>query len=65
MPCKVTRMWFLIVRKTYPWATLIIIALRVIASSGSKRNREKARFLMTSVKIDYAGILSLLNDLLW
>lgn len=65
MAGKVSRMWFLIVRRTYPWASLIIIALRVIASSGIKRNREKARFLMTSVKIDFAGILSLLNDLLW
>lgn len=65
MPCQVTRMWFLIVRRTYPWATLIILALRIITSNGIKRNREKTRFLMTSVKIDYAGILSLLNDLLW
>lgn len=65
MPCKVTRMWFLIVRKTYPWASLIIIALRVIRSNGIKRNREKARFLMTSLKIDFAGIISLMNDLLW
>lgn len=65
MPCKVNRIWILIVRKTYPWASLIIIALRIIASNGIKRNREKTRFLMTSVKIDYAGILSLLNDLLW
>lgn len=65
MPCKVTRLWFLIVRKTYPWASLIIIALRIIASNGVKRNREKTRFLMTSVKIDFAGILSLMNDLLW
>lgn len=65
MPCKVTRLWFLIVRKTYPWASLIIIAFRIIASNGIKRNREKARFLMTSVKIDFAAILSLMNDLLW
>lgn len=60
-----SKMCFLIVRKTYPWTTLSIRALRIISSNGFTRDREKARFLMTSVKIDFAGIISLMNDLLW
>lgn len=59
-----TPFWFLIVRRTYPWATLVIITWRIIYSNGFKRDREKIRFLMALVKIDFAGILSLMNDLL-
>ncbi|ARV61090.1 hypothetical protein BZZ01_22915 [Nostocales cyanobacterium HT-58-2] len=54
-----------ILRKTYPWATLAIAAYRLTYSNGVKRNREKIRFLMAYFKINFAGIFSLMNDLLF
>lgn len=62
---KTSQMWFLIVRKTHLETTLAITAVRVICSEGLNRDREKIRFLKASVKIDFAGIVSLINDLLW
>lgn len=65
MLCKTPRIWFLIVRKTYPWTTLAIIGWRLIEPNGLKKNREKVRFLMAYCKIDFASILSLMNDMIF
>lgn len=61
---KTPLIWFVVVKRTYPWATLVITVWRVISSSGLKRQREKARFFLVIVKIDFAGIISLMNDLI-
>ncbi|NMF61535.1 hypothetical protein DP113_20830 [Brasilonema octagenarum UFV-E1] len=63
MLCKTSRIWIL--RRTYPWATLTITALRLTYLNGVKRNREKIRFLMAYFKIDFASVLSLMNDMIF
>jgi hypothetical protein len=63
MLCKSFRIW--IFRRTYPWATLAIAAYRLKCLNNVNRNREKIRFLMAYFKIDFAGILSFMNDLLF
>ncbi len=63
MLCKTSRIWIL--RRTYPWATLAITAYRLKYLNGVKRNKEKLRFLTAYFKIDFAGILSFMNDLLF
>ncbi|NMG10719.1 hypothetical protein DP117_29125 [Brasilonema sp. UFV-L1] len=63
MLCKTSRIWIL--RKTYPWATLAITAFRLTYLNGVKRNREKIRFLMAYFKIDFASVLSLVNDMIF
>ncbi|MBD2775581.1 hypothetical protein [Iningainema tapete] len=60
---KTPLIWFVVVKRTYPWA-MVITVWRVISSSGIKRHREKARFFLALVKIDFAGIISLMNDLI-
>ncbi|KAB8316788.1 hypothetical protein SD81_026965 [Tolypothrix campylonemoides VB511288] len=63
MLCKTSRIRIL--RRTYPWATLAITAYRLTNSNGVKRNKEKIRFLMAYFRIDFASILSLMNDMLF
>ncbi|KAB8331464.1 hypothetical protein SD80_023435 [Scytonema tolypothrichoides VB-61278] len=63
MLCKTSRIWM--IRRTYPWATLAITAFRLTYSKGVKRNREKMRFLMVYFKIDFASVLSLVNDMIF
>jgi|GEM_PF-6905118 len=63
MLCKTSRIRIL--RRTYPWATLAITAYRLKCLNNVNRNREKTRFLMAYFKIDFAGILSLMNDMIF
>ncbi|BAY48957.1 hypothetical protein SAMD00079811_65860 [Scytonema sp. HK-05] len=63
MLCKTSRIRIL--RKTYPWTVLAITACRLTYLNGVKRNREKNRFLMAYFRIDFASILSLMNDMLF
>lgn len=63
MLCKTSRMK--IFRRTYPWATLAITAFRLTYSNGVKKDREKIRFLMAYFKIDFASVLSLMNDMIF
>jgi hypothetical protein len=63
--CKISWLWFLLVRKTYPWTTLLITALRIFSQRGLQRYREQARFWMAYAKIDFVGVMAAMNDMLW
>jgi hypothetical protein len=60
--CTIT---FQLLRRTYPWTILIITAWRVVCSRHPQKDREKVRFLTIFAKIDFAGFMSLMNDLIW
>jgi hypothetical protein len=51
--------------KSYPWTTLAIAPFKLLFSSGSSRIHEKCRCMRAALKIDWAGVYGLLNDLLW
>ncbi|KYC43593.1 hypothetical protein WA1_10725 [Scytonema hofmannii PCC 7110] len=60
-----SKIWYQILRKTYPWATLVITSWRLIFSRNVNRNREKIRFFTAFFKIDFAKVLSSINDMIF
>lgn len=51
--------------KFYPWITLAIAPLKILAKSGVNRTHEKNRYMSAICKINFAGVYALLNELLW
>lgn len=65
MLCKNSFVWFRFWRrKTYPWQTLAIASCKIVWMCG-EQDREKTRLMLALTKIDFVGVYSLLNDLLW
>lgn len=48
-----------------PWLSLAIAPLKLLFVSGMKRTREQIRYFRAIARIDFVGVYSLLNDLLW
>ena len=66
MLCKTSLVWLRFGRrKTYPWITLVIASYKIACFGEVERDREKARLMMALAKINFVGVLELLNDLLW
>ncbi|AFY47838.1 hypothetical protein Nos7524_1980 [Nostoc sp. PCC 7524] len=57
-------LWFRLIRKTYPWLSLVIQARRVIFASGVERMREQVQFWMLFYKLDFANLLAIAIDLI-
>ncbi|MDQ2098942.1 MAG: hypothetical protein QQW96_14990 [Tychonema bourrellyi B0820] len=51
--------------KFYPWITLTIAPLKILAASGINRTHEKIRYMSAIGKINFAAVYELLNELLW
>lgn len=51
--------------KFYPWITLAIAPLKLLATSGVNRTYAKISCMSAMSKIDFAGVYGLMNDLLW
>lgn len=58
--------------KFYPWITLAIAPLKILAASGINRTHEKIRYMSAILyegcangKINFAAVYELLNELLW
>ncbi len=64
--CRNSLAWFRLIRKkTYPWTTLIIAGCKILYSCGIERDREKVRFMLAMIKIDFVRVYEFINDLLW
>jgi hypothetical protein len=50
--------------KSDPWKTLAIAPFKLLFTSGLNRIHEKNRRMRSVIKIDWAGVYGLLNDLL-
>lgn len=51
--------------KTSPWLILAIAPIKLIASSKVQRPREQIRYMRAISRINFVGVYTLLNDLLW
>lgn len=51
--------------KFYPWITVAIAPLKILATSGVNRTHEKIRYMSAMCKINFASVYKLLNELLW
>jgi hypothetical protein len=59
------KVWYQILRRTYPWTTLAITSWRLAFSNNVNRNKEKVRFMTAYFKIDFATVLSSINDMIF
>ena len=51
--------------KFYPWITVAIAPLNILAASDINRTHEKIRYMSAIGKINFAAVYELLNELLW
>jgi hypothetical protein len=65
-PIKCCYIGFRLLRyKFYPWITLTIAPLKILATSDVNRTHEKIRCMSAISKINFVGVYALLNELLW
>ncbi len=58
------KLFWRIVRLTYPWLPLAIALWRIASSSGVHRTHAKVKFWVLSSRINFANLLALAIDLL-
>lgn len=61
MSCK---LFWRLVRLTYPWSPLVITLWRIISSTDIDRHRAQVRFWLLYSRIDFASLLAIAIDLI-
>ncbi|MBD2595917.1 hypothetical protein BCD64_11015 [Nostoc sp. MBR 210] len=61
MSCK---LFWQVIRCTYPWLSLAITLWRMIKSTGIHRSRAQVRFWILFSRIDFANLILLANELI-
>lgn len=64
MLTKPCHLWFRLIRKTYPWLSLLIQAKRVLFAGSVEQMREQVRFWTIFYKLDFANLLAIAIDLI-
>lgn len=57
-------LWLRLIRKTYPWLSLVIQARRVMLAGGVEQMRERVRFWVLFYKLDFANLLAIAIELI-
>lgn len=58
------RLYWRIVRLTYPWVPLCVVGWKTITSAGIQRNLAQVRFWILLNRIDFANLLAIALDLI-
>jgi hypothetical protein len=61
MSCK---LFWRIVRLTYPWLPLIMTLWRIAGSTNHHRHRAQVRFWILLTRIDFANLIAIVSDLI-
>ncbi|MEA5566704.1 hypothetical protein [Anabaena sp. UHCC 0399] len=64
MLTKPCHLWFRLIRKTYPWLSLVIQGRRVIFAASVEQMRERVRFWILFYKLDFANLLAIAIELI-
>ena len=57
------RIWFWMLRKTYPWMHLVLLGLQVLMVGHPQRQIKQIQFWRTVYKIDFAALLTLVMEI--
>ena len=49
----------------WPWVTLVVVPFNLLWSSGGQRTHAHNRYLRALIRINFAPVYALLNELLW
>lgn len=58
------RLYWRMVRLTYPWLPLLIMGWRTLTTHGNQRNLAQVRFWLLFNRIDFANLIAIALDLI-